>query len=64
MCVLVAPSLIKNGLAVGVPASEEFPLVSYNALSFKNQSDFTQAPSPRYWILCEVASQVLIVSPR
>lgn len=51
----VGPSLVKNGLAVGVPVSDEFPLVSYNALAFKNQSDFTQAPSPRYWLLCTCA---------
>ncbi|KAI0717205.1 OPT oligopeptide transporter protein-domain-containing protein [Cerioporus squamosus] len=48
---IIAPSLVKNGLAVGVPVSDEFPLVSYNALSFEDQSDFTQAPSPRYWLL-------------
>ena len=49
---IVAPSLIKNHLAVGVSTSDQFPLVTYNALSFANQSDFTQAPSPRYWLLC------------
>ncbi|KAH9940539.1 OPT oligopeptide transporter [Epithele typhae] len=48
---IIAPSLIKTGRAVGVSISDEFPLVSYNALSFPHQSDFTQAPSPRYWIL-------------
>ena len=50
--IAVAPSLIKNHLAVGVPTSDQFPLITYNALSFENQSDFTQAPSPRYWLLC------------
>ncbi|KAI0743453.1 OPT oligopeptide transporter [Daedaleopsis nitida] len=48
---IIAPSLVKNGLAVGLSVSDEFPLVSYNALSFENQSDFTEAPSPRYWLL-------------
>ncbi|KAI0745132.1 OPT oligopeptide transporter [Earliella scabrosa] len=48
---IIAPSLVKNGLAVGVPISEEFPLVSYNALSFADQSAYTDAPSPRYWLL-------------
>ncbi|KAM5543115.1 hypothetical protein V8D89_002989 [Ganoderma adspersum] len=48
---IIAPSLIKNRLAVGVSTSDQFPLVTYNALSFTDQSDFTQAPSPRYWLL-------------
>ncbi|KAH9858652.1 OPT oligopeptide transporter [Lenzites betulinus] len=48
---IIAPSLIKNGLAVGESISDEFPLVSYNALSFDDPSDFTTAPSPRYWLL-------------
>ena len=57
----VAPSLIKNKLAVGVPASDQFPLVSYNALTFDNPSDFTQAPSPRYWLLCMFTCHALCV---
>ncbi|TBU37715.1 OPT oligopeptide transporter [Dichomitus squalens] len=48
---IIAPSLIKNKLAVGESVSDQFPLVSYNALSFDDPSDFTQAPSPRYWLL-------------
>ncbi|EJF57749.1 OPT oligopeptide transporter [Dichomitus squalens LYAD-421 SS1] len=48
---IIAPSLIKNKLAVGESVSDQFPLVSYNALAFDTPSDFTQAPSPRYWLL-------------
>ncbi|KAI0780151.1 OPT oligopeptide transporter [Fomes fomentarius] len=48
---IIAPSLVKNGLAFGQSISDEFPLVSYNALAFKDQSAFTDAPSPRYWLL-------------
>lgn len=53
---LVAPSLVKNGLAFGQSISDEFPLVSYNALAFKDPSAFTNAPSPRYWLLCELST--------
>lgn len=49
---LVAPSLVKNGLAVGVPADEVFPeRISYQALSFRDPDQYVDAPSPRYWLL-------------
>ncbi|KAJ3564039.1 hypothetical protein NP233_g8551 [Leucocoprinus birnbaumii] len=48
---IIAPSLIKNGLAVGVSISDEFPLVTYQSLSFKDPSQYVTAPSPRYWLL-------------
>ena len=51
--IVVAPSLVKNGLAFGVEASDEFPLVSYNALSFDDPSLYATHPSPRYWLLCK-----------
>lgn len=50
---VIAPSLVKNGLAFGVAASDEFPLVSYNSLSFSDPDKYTSAPSPRYWLLCK-----------
>lgn len=43
--------MVKTGKAFGVPISEEFPLVSYNSLSFKNVDVYVQRPSPRYWLL-------------
>lgn len=48
---IVAPSLVKNGLAFGKPASEEFPLISYVSLSFANPEQYVTRPSPRYWLL-------------
>lgn len=47
----VAPATIKNGLAFGISTSDEFPLVSYQALSFDDIEAFSKAPSPRYWLL-------------
>ncbi|KIL64122.1 hypothetical protein M378DRAFT_178959 [Amanita muscaria Koide BX008] len=48
---IIAPALVKNGLAVGVPISTDYPLVSYQSLSFKNLETFIATPSPRYWLL-------------
>ncbi|OJT10730.1 Metal-nicotianamine transporter YSL2 [Trametes pubescens] len=59
---IIAPSLIGNKLAVGVSVSDEFPLVSYNALSFDDPSDFTTAPSPRYWLLWPGILMMLVYS--
>jgi len=47
----VAPLLVKNGLAVGIPISDDYPLVSYLSLSFSNPEQFIAQPSPRYWLL-------------
>lgn len=48
---IIAPSLVANGLAFGKPISEEFPLVSYVSLSFKDPAQYITTPSPRYWLL-------------
>ena len=49
---IIAPSLVKNGLAVGKQVSEEFPeLYSYTSLSFEDPDAYVNAPSPRYWLL-------------
>ncbi|KIL64112.1 hypothetical protein M378DRAFT_163587 [Amanita muscaria Koide BX008] len=48
---IIAPALVKNGLAVGVPISTDYPLVSYQSLSSKNFETFIATPSPRYWLL-------------
>ena len=61
---IIAPSLIKNGLAVGVSISDDFPLVSYQALSFKSPSDYIDNPSPRYWLLWPGVLMMLIYSVR
>ncbi|KAI0674813.1 OPT oligopeptide transporter [Trametes maxima] len=59
---IIAPSLIKNGLAVGQSISKDFPLVSYNALSFTDVADFTTSPSPRYWLLWPGILMMLLYS--
>ena len=48
---LVAPSIVKHGLAFGTPISDDYPLVSYLSLSFKDPEAFITHPSPRYWLL-------------
>ncbi|KAK2461174.1 hypothetical protein APHAL10511_006701 [Amanita phalloides] len=48
---IIAPSIVKNGLAFGKSVSDEYPLVSYLALSFKDPEEFIANPSPRYWLL-------------
>ena len=49
---IIAPSLVKNGLAVGKHPYPDFPeLVSYTSLSFKNPEAYIHSPSPRYWLL-------------
>ncbi|KAG6846459.1 hypothetical protein H0H93_013858, partial [Arthromyces matolae] len=48
---IIAPALVKNGLAFGVAASDDYPLVSYLGLSFKDPSLYVTHPSPRYWLL-------------
>jgi len=47
----VAPALVKNGLAFGRPASDEFPLISYVSVSFSDPELYVVRPSPRYWLL-------------
>lgn len=42
---------MKNGLAVGISVSGEYPLVSYLSLSFQDPEHFIAQPSPRYWLL-------------
>ncbi|GLB42392.1 putative OPT oligopeptide transporter protein [Lyophyllum shimeji] len=48
---IIAPALVKNGLAFGASISDEFPLVSYQGLSFSDPSRYVTHPSPRYWLL-------------
>ncbi|KAI0821904.1 oligopeptide transporter [Trametes gibbosa] len=59
---IIAPSLVKNGLAFGTPASDEFPLVSYVGLSFSNPDKYITAPSPRYWLLWPGVLMMLLYS--
>ncbi|KAF8155992.1 oligopeptide transporter [Crassisporium funariophilum] len=48
---IIAPSIVKNGLAVAIPTSEEYPLKSIFAMSFSDPELYTREPSPRYWLL-------------
>jgi hypothetical protein len=43
--------LVKTGLAFGKPISDEYPLVTYYAMSFKDPAAYAKTPSPRYWLL-------------
>ncbi|KAG5643400.1 hypothetical protein DXG03_000978 [Asterophora parasitica] len=59
---IIAPSLVKNGLAFGRPISEDYPLISYQALSFKDPSLYVTRPSPRYWLLWPGVLMMLLYS--
>lgn len=48
---IIAPSVIHTGAAVGVPASDDYPLISYQSLKLKNIELYAHNPSPRYWLL-------------
>ncbi|THV04736.1 oligopeptide transporter [Dendrothele bispora CBS 962.96] len=50
---IIAPSLVKNGLAFGKPGSENDPnIITYQSMSFKvDPSELINTPSPRYWLL-------------
>lgn len=48
---IVAPALVKHGLAFGKPASDEYPLITYLSLSFKDPELYVTHPSVRYWLL-------------
>ncbi|KAF9567161.1 OPT oligopeptide transporter [Agrocybe pediades] len=48
---IIQPAIVKNGLAFGISTSDEFPLVSYQAMSFADPEVYATRPSPRYWLL-------------
>ncbi|KAF9526157.1 OPT oligopeptide transporter [Crepidotus variabilis] len=48
---IIAPALVKNGKAFGTSISDDYPLVSYIGLSFKDPGAYVEKPSPRYWLL-------------
>ena len=62
LIIIVAPSLVKNGLAFGESISNDFPLVSYMGLSFDDPSQYITAPSPRYWLLWPGVLMMLLYS--
>lgn len=60
---VIAPSLIKNRLAVGKSISDDFPLVTYQSLAFnKDISEYITSPSPRYWLLWPGVLMMLLYS--
>ncbi|KAF5368921.1 hypothetical protein D9758_002936 [Tetrapyrgos nigripes] len=49
---IIAPSLVKNGLAFGKSISDDYPLISYQSMTFQEDpSELINHPSPRYWLL-------------
>jgi hypothetical protein len=49
---IIAPSLIKTGVAVSSHPYDEFPeLASNMGMVFANIERYTESPSPRYWLL-------------
>lgn len=48
---IIAPAIVKTGQASGISISDDYPLFSYQGLSFENLDDYRTNPSPRYWLL-------------
>lgn len=48
---IIAPSLIATRKAVGLAASDDYPLISYMSMSFDDVEQLINSPSPRYWLL-------------
>jgi uncharacterized oligopeptide transporter (OPT) family protein len=48
---IIAPAIVRNGLAFGKSASDDYPLVSYTSLSAKTADEYIHNASPRYWLL-------------
>lgn len=48
---IIAPSTIHTGVAFGKPASEDYPLITYQSLNLANIELYAKTPSPRYWLL-------------
>ncbi|KAI0066782.1 oligopeptide transporter, partial [Artomyces pyxidatus] len=59
---IIAPSLIATGRAVGVSASDDFPLVTYQSMSFDDVTKYVNSPSPRYWLLWPGVFMMLVYS--
>ncbi|KAI0078640.1 oligopeptide transporter [Panus rudis PR-1116 ss-1] len=59
---IISPALISTGKAFGLPISKEFPLVSYQGLSFDDPDKYVTQPSPRYWLLWPGVLMMLIYS--
>ena len=59
---VIAPSLVKNGLAFGKSISDDFPLISYQSLSFTDPDVYSKHPSPRYWLLWPGVLMMLVYS--
>lgn len=47
----VSPALVKNGLAFGKHASEEYPLMTYFSMTLSDPQLYAVHPSPRFWLL-------------
>jgi hypothetical protein len=49
---IIAPSIVKTGLAVGSPFDDSVPeYINYYAMSFKSVNGALPPVSPRYWLL-------------
>jgi OPT family oligopeptide transporter len=60
---IIAPTIVKNGLAVGRQVSDEFPeYINYYKMTFTNPDDVINAPSPRYWLLWPGVLMMLVYS--
>ncbi|KAJ3555808.1 hypothetical protein NM688_g2375 [Phlebia brevispora] len=59
---IIAPSLVKNGLAFGESVSDDFPMVSYQGLSFDDPEKYITSPSPRYWLLWPGVLMMIVYS--
>lgn len=60
---IIAPAIVKNGLAFGAQPYEEYPEIwSYAGLSFSDPDAYADHPSPRYWLLWPGVLMMLLYS--
>jgi hypothetical protein len=60
---IIAPSIVKTGLAVGSPFDDSVPeYIDYYAMSFKPVNGVRPPPSPRYWLLWPGVLMMLVFS--
>lgn len=59
---VIAPSIVKNGLAVGSPHPDNADYVSYYAMVFSDTDRYVDNPSPRYWLLWPGVLLMLVYS--
>ncbi|KAI0045023.1 oligopeptide transporter [Auriscalpium vulgare] len=59
---IIAPSLVATGRAFGTSTSDDYPLVTYQSISYSDPTKYVTTPSPRYWLLWPGVFMMLVYS--